>query len=373
MINMSEEPKKNNKHVTRYEQIYQKLAKVTTVYLKSKKAEKFEGFITSERGMNKTGLNNLLIEIPEENIIDIIKEQYICEPNNEGEIGTIEPEKQAQEIRNIALLMLMSNRLSKEYKDRLEKNRVADEAMRAKYEKNERDLLLWKDSATSDLLASLYILRKTGGKEYENYFSYGDYKEKAGSSTAFVIDLPYMGQICVHYGMEKRKNIEEAKEKVLTILERKRALGQIGKSEFKRLKEGITINDLLPTYEGKLYEYSSTLPIEYIGATAKDKIEEMKLADKLPEEIEKQDIQKMIENGLNEREAYYLAVRLGFPKKQLKQVIKAYGERTIRNEDKIGKKAIRMTTAQERASVLQFENRSLQKYRENRNGKVMGG
>lgn len=119
---MSEEPKKTNKYVTRYEQIYQRLAKVTSGYLKLRSRKNFEYFITSERGINKTGLNNSLIEIPEENIIEIIKEQYINEPNNEGEIGTIEPENQAYEIRNMALLMLMSNRLSKEYKNRLEKN-----------------------------------------------------------------------------------------------------------------------------------------------------------------------------------------------------------------------------------------------------------
>lgn len=372
MISMSDEPKKNNKHVMRYEQIYQKLAKVTNVYLKLGNIEKFKYFITSERGMNKTGLNNLLIEIPEDNIMNIIKEQYIKEPNNEGEIGTIEPEKQAEEIRNMALLMLISNRLSKEYKDRLAKNRVADEVMRAKYEKNEKDLLRWKNNAQTDLMASLYILRKTGGKEYEDYFSYGDYKEKEGESTAFVIDLPYMGQICVHYGMEKRNNIEEAKEKVIAILERKRALGQIGKNEFKKLKEGITIKDLLPTYEGKLYEHSSTLPIEYIGNTAKDKIEEMQLADKLPEEVEKQHIQKMIESGLNEREAYYLAIRLGFPKKQLKQVIKAYGERTVKEEEKIGRKAVRMTTAQERENTLKYQQKTLKSYRDGKDNKEVG-
>lgn len=368
---MSEEPKKNNKHVMTYEQIYQKLAKVTNVYLKLKSKENFEYFIISERGMNETGLNNLLIEIPEEDIMDIIKEQYISEPKNEGEIGTIEPEKQAQEIRNMALLMLMSNRLSKEYKDRLAKNRVTNEAMRAKYEKNERDLLRWKNNAQTDLMASLYILRKTGGKEYEDYFSYGDFKEKSGESTAFVIDLPYMGQICVHYGMEKRNNIEETKEKIIAILERKRALGQIGKSELKKLKEGITINDLLPTYEGKLYENSSTLPIKYIGTTAKEKIEEMQLADKLPQEVEKKDIQKMIESGLNEREAYYLAIRLGFPKKQLKQVIRAYGERTF-EEEKIGRKAVRMTTAQERENIFKYQQRNLQNYRDGKENEEVG-
>lgn len=400
---MSEEPKKANKYVTRYEQINQKLAKVTSVYLKLKSKRDFEYFITSERGMNKTGLNNLLIESAEENIADIIREQYIHEPANEGEIGTIDPENQAEEIRNMALLMLMSNRLSKEYADRIAKNRVPDEATKAKYEKNVKDLLVWKHNAQTNLIANLYVLRKTTGKEYENYFSYGDFREKEGESTAFVIDLPYIGQICVHYGMEKRETIEEAKAKVISILERKRALGQIEKSELKKLKEEITTNNILPTYEGKLYEYSSTIPIEYIGPTAKSKVQEIGLETKLPKEITKEDIQKMAEIGLNEREAYYLAIKLGCPKKQLKEVIKTYNNREKLNESgnlnkvittdrstpqsedsrkngeklptetKIGRKAIIMSTATQRAKVVQLEAEKLKQYRENRNDKVMGG
>lgn len=370
---MSEEPKKMNKHLTKYEEIYQRLAKVTTIYLKYRKAEQFEDFITSERGINKTGLNNMLIEIPKENIIDIIKKQYISEPNNEGEIGTIEPEKQADEIRNIALLMLMSNRLSKEYKRRTQMSKEQDETEKAKCLKNEKDLLVWKNNAQIDLLASLYVLRKTEGQEYSDYFCYGDYRDKKGESTSFVIDLPYMGQISVHYGMEKGNIIEQTREKIISILERKRALGQIDKSQFKKLKEEININQILPTYEGKLYEYTSALPLEYIGTSAKEKIEQLGLETKSLQEINIKDIKKMQDSGLNEREAYYLLIKLGCSKEQLQNVIKVYSQRKIPNEVKIGKASIRMTTAQERAVVLQYEQRNLQRYRQQTNNRAIGG
>ncbi len=398
---MSEEQKKTNKYVTRYEQIYQKLEKVTKVYLKSKSAQHFEHFITSERGINKTGLNNLLIEIPEENIIEIIKKQYINEPNNKGELGTIEPENQAYEIRNIALLMLMSNRLSKDYKNKLEKNQELDETTKAKYMKNEKDLLVWKHNATSSLIASIYILEKTGGDQYKDLFSYGESKDEDNKS-AFVIDLPYIGQMSVHFGPDKLNIIEEARSKAMSILERKRALGQINKNELKRLREELSVSKILPKYEGKLYEYTSALPIEYIGTTAKSKAQEIGLDCKLPEEITKEDIQKMAEIGLNEREAYYLGIKLGCPKRQLKEIIKTYNNREKLNqntnsnkvttpnrsvtqsqnskaneklplEKRVGRKAIIMSTATERATVVQFENRNLQKYKSNQNGKVMEG
>lgn len=398
---MSEEPKKTNKYVTRYEQIYQRLAKVTSGYLKLRSRKNFEYFITSERGINKTGLNNSLIEIPEENIIEIIKEQYINEPNNEGEIGTIEPENQAYEIRNMALLMLMSNRLSKEYKNRLEKNEGLDEATKAKYEKNEKDLLVWKKNATSGLIASIYILEKTGGEKYKDLLSYGESKDEDNKST-FIIDLPYIGQISVHFGPNKLNIIEEARSKAMSILERKRALGQIDKNELKRLREELSVSKILPKYEGKLYEYTSALPIEYMGPTAKSKAQEIGLAGKLPEEITKEDIQKMAEIGLNEREAYYLGIKLGCPKRQLKEIIKTYNNREKLNqntnsnkvttsnrsttqsenskaneklpiEKRVGRKAVIMTTGAERATIVQFENRKLKNYKSNENGKVMEG
>ena len=206
----------------------------------------------------------------------------------------------------------------------------------------------------------------------------------------------------VHFGPDKLNIIEEARSKAMSILERKKALGQINKDDLKRLIEELKVSKILPKYEGKLYEYSSALPIEYIGPTAKRKAQEIGLDSKLPEEITKEDIQKMAEIGLNEREAYYLGIKLGCPKEQLKEVIKTYKNRERLNqntnlnkvttsnrsttqsehskeneklpiEKRVGRKAVIMSTATQREAVVQFENRNLQKYKLNENGKAMGG
>lgn len=372
VIDMSEEPKKTRKYITRYEQIYQKLAKITNVYLNLKDEESFEKFILKEKRKNQTNLENSLIELPLTNIKRTIKEQYISEPINSGEIGTIDSENQSYEIRNIALLMLMSNRLSKEYKYMIEKSGNIDESKRDKYIKNKRDLLIWKDNATSDLIASLYVLEKTGEEEYRDLFMYGERMDDNNISN-FVIDLPYIGQMSVHFGKAKDLILEEAKNKAMSILERKRELGQIDEKALEQLKEELNANKVLPKYEGKLYEYASALPIEYIGTKTKAKISEIGLDTKLPEEIDKKDIQKMQENGLNAREAYYLAIKLGCPKKQLKEVIEVYNQREIPTETKIGRKAVRMTTAEERAKILQFEQRNIQRYRAQGNNRAIGG
>lgn len=396
---MSEERKKTNKYVTRYEQIHKKLEKVVSIYTNSLSDKELKEFILKYRKADREGLRNSLIEVPEDNMKNVLQEQYASHSKVKGEIGTIPIEDQAYEIKSIAILILMSNRLSKFYSKKLD-NQCLDEQKRQIYSKNERELLVWKDNATSDLIASLYILNKTGGKEYQEYFSYGERKDK-GTST-FVIDLPYIGQMSVHFGPDKLNIIEEARSKAMSILERKKALGQINKDDLKRLIEELNVSKILPKYEGKLYEYSSALPIEYIGPTAKRKAQEIGLDSKLPEEITKEDIQKMVEIGLNEREAYYLGIKLGCPKEQLKEVIKTYKntERLNQNtnfkkvttsnisatqienskaneklpiEKRVGRKAIIMSTAEERATVIQLENRNLQKYKSNENGKVMGG
>lgn len=399
---MSEEQKKTNKYVTRYEQIYSKLKQVVETYLTTQEPYYFKQFILDQRVENSTHLKNSLIEVPKGNLIDILKLQYISEDVTKGEIGTILPEDQVYEIRNIALLMLMSNRLAKVYEKELDNNRADDKATKQRYIKNRQNLLIWKHNATSELIASLYILSKTGGKEHEEYFSYGEREDKNKGTSAFVIDLPYIGQISVHFGPDKLNIIEEARSKAMSILERKRALGQINKNELKSLREELSVSKILPKYEGKLYEYTSALPIEYIGPTAKSKAQKIGLDGKLPEEITKEDIQKMAEIGLNEREAYYLGIKLGCPKRQLKEIIKTYNNREKLNqntnsnkvttpnrsttqsenrkanekltiEKRVGRKAVIMSTGVERATIVQFENRKLENYNSNQNGKVMEG
>lgn len=366
---MSEEPKKTNKYLTRYEDIHFKLKKVVETYLTTQEPYYFKDFILDQRMKNRTHLKNSLIEVPKGNIVDTLKEQYISKAITKGEIGTISSENQEYEIKSMALLMLMSNRLVKVYEKELDNNRAGDKVTRQRYVKNRANLLLWKDNAISDLISSIYILEKT--EEYSDIFSYGESQDDRGKEN-FVIDLPYVGQISVHFGNKKEAILEDAKNKAMSILTRKRELGQIDENKYKEMMEQMQENDILPTYTGKLYENVSALPIEYIGTHTSKIIKEIGLDSKLPEEMEREDIQKMIERGLNEREAYYLSVKLGFPKSKLEEVIRTYEERHIPNEVQMGEKAVGITTAQERENILKYEQRNLQSYREGKNDKVVG-
>ena len=156
---MSEEPKKTNKYVTRYEQIHKKLEKVVSIYTNSLSDKELKEFILKYRKANKEGLRNSLIEVPEDNMKNVLQEQYASHSKVKGEIGTIPIEDQSYEIKSIAILILMSNRLSKFYSKKLD-NQCLDEQKRQIYSKNERELLVWKENATSELIASLYILNR---------------------------------------------------------------------------------------------------------------------------------------------------------------------------------------------------------------------
>lgn len=369
---MSDEQKKANRNLPRYEDISLKLNKVVETYLTTQEPYMFYNFIMDQKAKNVTHLNNHLIEVPKVNIVDTLKKQYISKSIIKGEIGTIPPEDQEYEIKNMALLMLMSNRLSKVYEKELANNRVDNNTTRQRYLKNRASLLSYKCGAISDIIANIYVLQKIEEERYKELFSYGERLDK-NDKPAFFIDLPYVGQISVHFGHKREEILEEAKNKILAILEKKRELGQIDDDTLERLKEEIQEDTILPQYEGKLYENVSALPIEYIGPRTKAIIKELGLDTKLPEEIEKEDIEKMIQIGLNEREAYYLAIKLGCPKGQLKEVMEVYSERKVSNETIIGQKSVEMTTAQERATVLQYEQRNLQRYRQQANNRAIGG
>ena len=350
------------KCITKYEKINKQLNKVALLYINSMREDELKEFISKQRKENRKakGMSNSLIEIPEDNIKDVLKHEYTNNSTTKGEIGTIPIEDQVYQIKNITLLMLMSNRLAKLYGKKLE-NACLDEQKRQTYEKNQNELLTLKHNITSDLIASLYIIRKTGDKEYTDLFLYGE-NRKEGEQDSFVIDLPYVGQISVHYGYHKKHIIEEARDKVISILERKMELGQIEKEEFGKLKRELEEGKVLPMYRGNIYEYVSGLPIEYIGKNTKEKIKQLGLDKKLPEEITHKDINKMIEGGLNEREAYYLAVKLGFPKLQLQKVINLYSQIEMPKETKLGRKAIIMTTPEEREKMLIYEQRNRQEH-----------
>ena len=80
-----------------------------------------------------------------------------------------------------------------------------------------------------------------------------------------------------------------------------------------------------------------------------------------------EDIERIYRSGLNVREAYYLAIKLGFPKSKLIEVLNVY------NEKDISKGALKMTNANERARVKEAERKNISRYREIKDTNVIGG
>jgi len=207
--------------IDKYEDIYRRLKKCFDISFVNGKKPGFipmnevENLIYVRRKpdyRNHIYDENSLIEIPTNpnDLYDTLKNTYTGRDGScvSGAIGCAEtPEEQFDGITNMALLMYLSNHLAKGYK--IKYRHETDPEKIEKFKKNERTLLDWKDLALSDIIASTYILSKTS-KEYEDYFSYGSRLDDDNQST-FVIDLPYIGQICVHFGWEERKKLDSRK------------------------------------------------------------------------------------------------------------------------------------------------------------------
>ena len=350
--------------MTTYKDIDQKLEKLTEEYLKQMSDPK--EFMRDQRKKNKDGLENRLVEIPDGSIEDRLRNEYTWKTGKNEVLGTVEPEEQVKSIKNIALTMLMSNRVSKAYKERLTKEKNLSEEDKAKYNKKIGEYLVEKDQATSDLLASLYVLGKSGNQEFVNYFCFGNKKDEIGRD-ALIVDVPYLGQMSVHFGKMKDIILEEAKNKATSILEKKMELGQINETEFKEYTSELGENDLLPEYDGELFEYKSSFPLQYTGETITDITKKLRIYKKDPEKIDNKDMGRMIKEGLNIREARYLCLKLGCPKKQLQDVVRVYNEREMI------KGSIKSTNAEERQNVKKQEEIHLQEFREQKQNKFIGG
>lgn len=261
---------------------------------------------------------NSLIEIPAD-IYGALKDTYISRDPSYvcGYIGCAEtPEEQLDGITNMTLLMYMSNHLAKQYKMRFRNE--SDFEKRKALKKNERTLLNWKDIALSDTIASTYVLSKTS-EEFKDYFSYGSRIDDADQST-FVMDLPYIGQLCVHFGWDERRDwiVERAQNSVKSILEKKFELGQITEEQLQEITTELEQDGVLLEYEGKLYEFVGAMPIEYIGENTK-KYRKI-IGNKLPEDITSEDIEIMKNKGLNQRELYYFFIKMGASKDLLNEI-----------------------------------------------------
>lgn len=290
--------------------------------------KKIEHLMNSKAKQDRNHLlpRNTLIEAPN-NLYKFLEKTYLGRemPEDGDKIGcTNDEEKQCDGITNMALLMYTSNHLSKKYKYRQENAETREKAK--EYKSIKEGYLLDKDMAMEYLMASIYVLEKTSN-DYQNFFSYGKAKDNK-EKTILVVDLPYIGQICLHFGWKaKQDNILSNTEKLIkSILQEKLKLGQITPEQLQKIDADISQNGILPEYEGKLYEYL-TIPLEYIGTDMKEY--RKKLGNKLPEDITTEDIETLKRSGLNERELYYFFIKLGAPKKVLQQIT---GEREKTNK-----------------------------------------
>lgn len=346
----------------KYENVYKNLKVILNEFL-----EKYDGRRIIKINLNQSKFNegtfsNNLIEddFDSVEIIQAIKDSYLSRDYIQGEIGLIDAEEQYDGIFNSTLYMLMSNRLAKYYKKELDNNINLDAETREKYEDKYKNLLNKKLDATTKLMYSLYIYKET---ENDNDFYYGHRIDNYGKDT-FVIDLPVYGQISVHFGskqnLEQVKNI--ARQSATKIIERKLELGQISQEKYGQIINDLNENTIFPEYTGKLYEYSSAIPLDYCGTKYEQAQKDLKISKKNSNNLTNEDIKRISENSkYNSRELYYFAVKSDWTKSQLELLSKNLQERDIiKSKPKIdinelGNEAINLTTAEERKAVKQHE------------------
>ena len=256
--------------------------------------------------------------------------------------------------------MLMSNRLAKDYKREIDKNTSLDDKTINDYKEKYKLLLQKKSDATTKLMYSLYLYKEI---ENDNDFYYGHRIDNFGKDT-FVIDLPIYGQISVHFG--SKQNLEQikhiAKQSAQKIMERKLELGQVTKEKYEQITNNINEDTIFPEYTGKLYEYSSVIPLDYCGTKYEQVQKDIKVLSKQSNILTDEDIKQISENNkYNSRELYYIAVKSDWTKSQLELLSKYLMERDkIKDTNKIdvtsiGKEAIQLTTAEERKIVREHE------------------
>lgn len=366
--------------LTTYQNINQNMQKELNDYFQMQSDEDIKSFILEQKFDNKYKMVNRLIEIPKKNIKQVIRDQYMGRDYLEGEIGTVNATDQFDGITQIALLTLISNRVSKKVKsikNELEKEVwMYDSELKSLKGKNEnnyqalkqnmenakkrmeimeikyRNAMFIKDTSLSNLMACLYVFNETE-EEYRDTISYGKREDDKGKES-FAIDIPYIGQICVHFGRtEKMEMLRKiAKEKAATILDRKCELGQLSKEETEKIKKQLSDDTILPEYKGKLYEYSAAIPLEYEGNKIKEVKQILSLDKKLPEDINEDDINRICNSRLNDREKYYLAIKLGMQKAQLEQMTMKL---QVINVKKMGRDMLNKTNPQERSIVKKHE------------------
>lgn len=354
----------------RYENIFNNLKKVLNQYIKMSGSKKIHNFNFKQKNLNDSGFENNLIEndLNPSELLEEIKSSYLSRDYLEGEIGLIDGQDQYDGIFNLALYTLITNRVGKLYQSEFNENSTLDDTTRTAYKETYKKLMVQKKDATTKLIYSLFIYKET---ETDNDFFYGCRTDDFGNSS-FVIDLPIYGQISVHYGSkENLENIEYiAKQNINLILEKKLELGQITEDQFEKIKGKAENEGILPKYTGKLYEYSSAIPLDYCGEKFEIAQKDLNLSGKMISSISDEDIKTISENRkYNSRELYYFAIKSDFSKEQLEKLSGYLQERdkeisqnlttqkrsTI-NVQEIGRQAVNLTSAKDRKNVGNHED-----------------
>ena len=278
----------------KYEYIFNRLSKILNQYIKISGTNHLYRSLLSQNKRIDSGFENNLIEndfTPEE-FVSETKTSYLSRDYLEGEIGLIDGQDQYDGIFNIALYTLMANRLGKEYKKQYNENSNLDIATLDSYKKTYKSLMSEKDKGTTELIYSLFLYKETVS---DNDFFYGHRIDDYGDSS-FVFDLPVYGQICIHFGSkEKLEAIKYlAKQGMELALEKKLSLGQITEEQFNEIKNKADNEGILPTYTGKLYEYSSSMPLDYCGEKFERVQKDLKLSGKMITDINDEDIKTII-------------------------------------------------------------------------------
>lgn len=354
----------------KYENIFSSFKEVLNQYLKLAGGKRVYNFNISTKKLNDSGFKNDLIEddfMPFE-LVKEVKDSYLSRDYLKGEVGLIDSQDQYDGIFNISLYALMTNRLGKLYKSQFDRNSTCDDNTRNAYKELYKKMMTQKKDAMTKLIYSLFIYKET---ENDDDFFYGYRADDYGNSS-FVIDLPVYGQISLHFGSEENlENIKYiAKQNIDLILAKKLELGQITEKQFLEIKGKADNGDILPTYKGKLYEYTSGIPLDYCGRSFEMAQKDLNLSHKMVTDITNEDIKNISNNKkYNSRELYFFAIKSDFSKSQLENLSQYLQARDIiaakSDSDKIsstinvqtlGRRAVILTSAQERSTVNNHEN-----------------
>lgn len=357
----------NFNKLSTYEQVYKRLQVMVNKYLSINNGRKIRSFNLGQD--NNGDFENRLIEddLSPDELVSEIKASYLSRDYVQGEIGLIDEEEQYDGIFNIALYTLMTNRVGKMFLHEKKQNSNINKEEKAKYNEAYRNLMLEKNSATIKLIYSLFIYKKTVN---DNDFFYGHRIDKDGNDN-IVIDLPVYGQISVHFA--KKENAKDVLERIKyeatqstqLILNKKLELGQITKEKYEEIQNKLDKNDVFPEYTGKLYEYSSGIPLDYCGEKFKEAQKHFRLSKKMVNEINNEDIIRISQDEkYNSREIYYFGIKSDFSKQQLEMLSIKLQERDGDlvqeakqkiNINELGKEVIEQTTAEERIVVARHE------------------